>query len=203
MAGPRHHRGFLALAAAVRLGWCDAWDTDLRYRFRPQDEWGPRQWNADRVVEGLRPTIVVPVLAILVTLTCIRRRSVRPAVLAGVTTLLLGVLIGVSKVVVGRPDPHGTGDSHGGSFPSGHTATVIVGFGLAVLLLDLPRRWRWLVPAVAGVAMAWSLLVEAAHWTTDVIGGGLLGVGVLVAVRAAWFLVIPPELASDVHTGPG
>lgn len=178
--------GFAILAVAVWLGWTDRWDTTSRFWFRPNDEWGPRQWNADRVVEGLRPAIIVPALGILAAIESGRRRSLRPALLAGGTMLLLAVLVGGSKLAVGRPDPHATADSHGGSFPSGHTATVIVCFGLAVLLLARPPRWwHWLAPAVAGAAMGYCLLVEAAHWTTDVIGGGLIGAGVLVAVRAA------------------
>ena len=175
--------GFLILSIAVRLGLLDAWDTTTRYWFRPHDEWGSLQLRADYVVEGLRPVRIVPLLAIVVLIVCVLRRSLRPAVLAGITMFLLAVLTTVTKIAVGRPDPHDVVHSHGGSYPSGHTATVIVCSGLLVLLLwPRPNAWLWLLPAFAGTLMGASLLVQAAHWTTDVIGGALLGVVVLAAV---------------------
>ena len=44
-------------------------------------------------------------------------------------------------------------------------------------------RW-WPVPLVLGTSMAVALVVQAAHWATDVIGGGLACVLVLAAVVA-------------------
>ncbi|MGH8823056.1 MAG: phosphatase PAP2 family protein, partial [Jiangellaceae bacterium] len=68
---------------------------------------------------------------------------------------------------------------------SGHTISVIVCLGLAVLVAQ-PRvgRWVWLVPALGGALMGASLLVQAAHWSTDVAGGALLATGVLTVVSA-------------------
>jgi membrane-associated phospholipid phosphatase len=172
--------GYVALAISVRAGVLDGLDARLRQVFRPDDVWGPVQWKADIFVEGLRPALVVPAVGLVVAMLCVIRRSVWPALLVAGTGLLNAALILGTKVAVGRPDPHQTPYSHGGSFPSGHTATVIVFLGLAVYLLRPDGGWwRRLVPGIAGLAMGLGLVIEAAHWATDVVGGGLLGVAVL------------------------
>ena len=86
-----------------------------------------------------------------------------------------------------RPDPHGlVVHSNGGSFPSGHTVAVMVCLGVGVLLTH-PRagRWVWLIPAAGGGIVGASMLLQAAHWSTDVLGGALLATGVLAVVIAS------------------
>ena len=178
--------GFLALTVAVYFGLLDTWDAHARQWFRPDDVWGDRQLRADLVVEGLRPERMLPILAGFVLVLCLLRRSLRPAVITAGAGLLLGVPAFVTKVAVSRPDPHQIGD--GASYPSGHTATVILCFGLMVFLLrpDSPW-WIWLLPGLAGALMGVCLLVQAAHWASDVLGGGLLGLAVLGAVTAVGY----------------
>lgn len=186
--------GFLILSIAVRLGRLDAWDATTRSWFRPNDEWGPLQLRADYVVEGLRPVRIVPLLAIIVLIVCAVRRSLRPAVFAGVSILLLAALTTVTQVLVSRPDPHGAVHRLGGSFPSGHTATVIVCSAVLVLVLwPRPAAVLWLLPVLAGSLMGASLLVQAAHWTSDVIGGALLAGLVLAAVGGAGLARVPGD----------
>jgi hypothetical protein len=177
--------GFVILSVAVRLDLLNSWDTSTRYWFRPNDEWGPRQLRADHVVEGLRPTRILPLLAILVVIVCVVRRSIRPAVLAGFTVFLAAVLTVVSKVAVARPDTHNEISDYGGSFPSGHMVTIMVCGGLLTLLFRPRLDWGlWLLPAVAGAVMGLCLLLQAAHWTSDVLGGVLLAVVILAAAGA-------------------
>jgi hypothetical protein len=143
--------------------------------------------RADYVVEGLRPAMIASLLAAFTVALCLIRRSLRPLLFVGVVGLTTVVLTVTAKMAVGRPDTHGTtADSHGGSFPSGHIIAVVVCLGL-VLLMTQPRagRWVWLFPALVGGLMGVCILVQAAHWSTDVVGGGLLAVGVLTAVPAS------------------
>jgi hypothetical protein len=46
-------------------------------------------------------------------------------------------------------------------------------------------RRVWLIPAFGGVLMGISLLLQAAHWSTDIAGGGLLATGVLAIMIAS------------------
>jgi membrane-associated phospholipid phosphatase len=177
--------GFAVLAIAVRLGLTDSWDVALRDRARPNDVWGPRQQQADHVVEALRPEVVAPVLAVVVLLLCLVRRSFRPAGFALGLGLLAAALTLGAKIAVNRPDPNGTVHRHVGSFPSGHTATIMVALGIAVFLFRSQARWwHWLLPALAGALMGTCLAIETAHWVTDVLGAGLLATAVLALAQA-------------------
>jgi membrane-associated phospholipid phosphatase len=124
--------GFLVLAVAVRLGRLQAWDAHARQWFRPDDGWGSAQLRADVVVDGLRPARMLSVLAVLVVVFCLTRRSWRPALIAAVAIAPMALLTLLTKLVLARPDPHQPPDGHGASFPSGHTAAVALGAVTAV-----------------------------------------------------------------------
>ena len=62
----------------------------------------------------------------------------------------------------------------------------MVGLGLAVLVARrTPGRWVWLVAALAGGLMGVCLLLQAAHWLTDLVGGGLLASALVLSVATA------------------
>jgi undecaprenyl-diphosphatase len=177
---------FVALTAAVLGGAVTDVDARLAALGRPDRVWGPVQAQTAPLVDALGPSRSVSALAALTLMVCAARRSVRPAVPAVLGVVLAGPVMVVAKVLIARPDP---GDTvwHGGSFPSGHTASLVVCSGLAVLVLrpDGARwRWWWLLPAAAGVVMGVALVVIGAHWATDCLGGELLGLAVLAAVQA-------------------
>ena len=180
---------FAVLATSVRLGLLDTFDSIVREWARPHDAWGPAQVHANLVVDGLQPAILALLLAAVTAASCVRRRSLRPATFVGGVSLVTVALTVASQTAVSRPDPHGSlPNSYGGSFPSGHTVAAVVCLGLAVLVA-LPRAggWIWLIPALGGSLMGASLLLQAAHWSTDVVGGGLLATGVLaVATASGW-----------------
>jgi len=134
------------------------------------------------------------------------RRSARPLLVAAATGLLtVAVTVGL-KLLMHRPDPHGDLSDHGGSFPSGHTTTIVVCTGLVTMLLVPGCRWWWWLGALLlGTLMAAALLVEAAHWVTDLVGGGLLGITVLATVIAMGADRRPaakPPRADVVRAGP-
>lgn len=91
-----------------------------------------------------------------------------PSVSAG------GVLLeGLTKWIVHRPRPHGTGYG----FPSGHVIGAVVVFGALVYLVWIvkPRpAWRGValgMGVLAVVGVAWSRIQLDAHWLSDVAGG--------------------------------
>jgi membrane-associated phospholipid phosphatase len=177
--------GFVALAILVRLGLLNTFDDRIRQLARPDDVWGTAQKRADVVVEGLRPPVLVISMAILTLVWCLIRRSVLPAVIGAAGLVLAAASTLATKLAVGRADPHGYLAQHGGSFPSGHVLTLMVSVGLAVLMVH-PQGSGWIlfVPAaLAGAVMGGCLLLQSAHWTTDVIGGALLAGGALATVR--------------------
>ncbi|MFI8962470.1 phosphatase PAP2 family protein [Streptomyces sp. NPDC053493] len=89
------------------------------------------------------------------------------------------------KALVGRERPHWpdpVDSAPYASFPSGHamTATVVCGLLLWVLALHWREGWRgW--GALAGLALVsvagvgWTRVYLGVHWTSDVLGGWLLG----------------------------
>jgi len=171
---------FLVLTACVAWGLLDGLDRRVLALARPGDAWDLGQVRWAVVVEALRPPIVSAGLAVVVLALTVARRTVRPvavALVAGAVTAGATLLV---KMALARPDPHLTGTT-GGSFPSGHTVSVVVCAGVAVHLLG-PRVPGWVraVPAlVAGVVMGVGLVVTGAHWASDVLGGLVLGLAVL------------------------
>jgi undecaprenyl-diphosphatase len=107
------------------------------------------------------------------------------AFVVGVGLATAAVTVG-TKIAVGRLNPHGVVGNDGGSFPSGHTTAIVVCIGVCVLMAQQRAgRWVWLIPAFGGAVMGAALLLQAAHWATDIVGGGLLATAVLVIASGA------------------
>ncbi len=176
---------FLVLTVLVATHATQHLDVAARDRFRPDDVWGTTQMRVDLIVEGLKPRNLLPVFALVVAVCCLRRRSWRPAVHAAVLACVAGALTMLTKVLLERPDPHHEMSAVGGSFPSGHMVSVLIFLGGALLVLQRrPPWWEWLLVGLVDLAMGLSLLLQAAHWLTDVVGGALLGVAVLATAVA-------------------
>jgi membrane-associated phospholipid phosphatase len=176
---------FSALAVAVRLDLVKTLDLIIRQWARPHDVWGPTQLWAAFLVEGLRPAVLALVAAFTLGYS-VKHRSLRPvAFVVGVGLATAAVTV-ATKIAIGRLNPHGVVGNDGGSFPSGHTIAIIVCLGVCVLLAQ-PRagQWVWLIPVSGGAVMGASLLLEAAHWATDIVGGGLLATAVLAIIIAS------------------
>lgn len=105
-----------------------------------------------------------------------------------------GIVDSVVKIAVGRPRPEIDEpliEAFGKSFPSGHSmsSTVVYGSLLLVFLPLLSRRGR--VVAVAATAflvlgIGASRLGLGVHFTSDVLGGYVLGVAWLLGATAAF-----------------
>jgi membrane-associated phospholipid phosphatase len=176
---------FSLLAWLVGTGRTQPFDDTAREVFRPGNRWGPTQARADIVVEGLKPLNTLAVLATVGLVASWWRSSWRPLLCAGALEIATIVLTLSAKQLLGRPDTHQEVTWAGGSFPSGHTAAVIVCVGgTALVLRQRARWWDWTCAALAGGVMGLALLVQAAHWFTDVVGGLMLGPSVLAVVLA-------------------
>lgn len=142
--------------------------------------------------------VAVPVLlAALVAAALLGRRAGLPRwwVPPGAAALamcLLPVLVGAVKSGVDRPAPGRVhADPSYGYFPSGHTATSSMAFGLAALvLLPFVRRTAVRALLAAGTVLL-ALLVGAAlvwcdyHWPLDVLASWCLAAALLSAAAAA------------------
>ncbi len=162
-------------------------DDRLRQFFRPDDVWGRAQLDADYIVEGLRPTHMLALLVVVTGVACARRRSFQPLLVVGVSGFAAVVLLLGTKVVVARPDPH---DYVGiGAYPSGHTLSIVLAVGLCIVLVAGTRAAGWAVVAAlaAGLVMGGALLLQAAHWASDVAGGALIAVAAVASVgQSSW-----------------
>ena len=113
--------------------------------------------------------------------------------LVTILTLLAFPLFFVVKETVSRARPAGelviaTG-LPGYSFPSGHAVTSAVAFGILAILAysHLKRPWKYIVLAACLLlifAIGVSRIYLGAHYPTDVVGGWLLALIVLSALRA-------------------
>lgn len=101
----------------------------------------------------------------------------------GAALLASGVANGALKYAVGRERPSATGDPHRfrpfnaenrwQSFPSGHT---VVAFSLATAFSEeADRRWVTAASYTGAALVGWSRIYDDKHWTSDVVGGAVVG----------------------------
>ena len=173
---------FLALGALVVTGVTQPLDSLATHRLRPGDAWGPAQIRYSPWMTQLEPSRMYLVLMVTSLAVCLWRRSWWPALFGSVLASASVIATVLAKFAFRRPDPHGHLAASGGSFPSGHMIAVLVCLG-GCLLMAFPRVrwWMWTPVAAAAALMTAGLLVSAAHWATDVLGGVFLALTVLAA----------------------
>lgn len=94
-------------------------------------------------------------------------------------------------------------DAGGYSFPSGHTMTAVITYGLlaAVLMSQLRGRARYIPPVLAAiiiVAVGFSRIYLGVHYLTDVLAGTLVAGACLILAIAALNLLDRPGLPEPV-----
>ncbi len=118
----------------------------------------------------------------------------RPLNLALLSLVLLNLIVGISKLLLGRTKPRSGFDllhAGGMSYPSGHASNALLSWGLLAYLIyryaHVDRYQGRL--ASTGVALI-SLtvcavsLIRHTHWFTDLLGGLFIGGALLVAIIA-------------------
>lgn len=129
----------------------------------------------DHIGGGWVAILGVPLLVILALLLARRWRG---ALFAAMAFLASAGMVQLLKHLFGRARPEDMiVASDFGSFPSGHTANAAT--IALVLYLLFPRVWVAIVGAAWIVAMALSRTLLSVHWTTDTLGGALVGAGVV------------------------
>ena len=155
--------------------------------------------------------VLMPVAVILAGILAVRRRSVRPLLVAVAAFLLTYVTIGPLKIWLQRAAPHFTGPDRadlfnpaavgalGMSYPSGHVANALVWYGVIAALLGalvtVPRRVRLALLIVPPVIVFCTTTYLAFHWLTDSVAGLFLGLILTrLMTRVAWDSVWLPAL---------
>jgi membrane-associated phospholipid phosphatase len=166
--------------------------------------WGPLirldHWlDRDYHVQSLYPVLTkvdrigqravcLPVLAVVVVVTGWRHRTWRTAMLAAIAVFTVNLLVLIAKVAMarGRPISDRGFFSGGDMYPSGHTANIIVVYGLCFHLIahygdiavHTKRVLLWAV-CVFSVVMFVTSLTLRWHWFSDLVGGFMVGGSVL------------------------
>jgi membrane-associated phospholipid phosphatase len=172
--------GFGLVSALVLGHVTRSLDIAVRNRFLTASTSTALLRAADRFIDDARPSHTGLVLVVASLGVAIGRRSWRPLAYAGLIGALAAAPAELLKLTWERPNPLGLVPTHDGSYPSGHTLTILVALGGSLLLLrPRTRWWQWLIVAAAGIAMAVAMLLVSGHWITDLAGSALLAVAVL------------------------
>ena len=137
-------------------------------------------WAYDKV--GQR-SVLVPILLGTAGVFARRHCTWRPVMLAATAFVVLNVVVGAMKILIGRSETE-TGDpsvlNGGVIFPSGHSSNMVLTGGVIVyLFLRYAEN-----PPLRRIAAGWSVLTTltiltslyiGSHWLSDLIGGALVG----------------------------
>ncbi|WP_435837493.1 phosphatase PAP2 family protein [Streptomyces chartreusis] len=130
--------------------------------------------------------VAVPVLAVVLVYVTWRYRRTgtdhwwQPAAAAAVLMALVPALIVPLKELTDRPGTPAVPPATG-YYPSGHTATAVVAYGAAALLLlpwlrtALARRTALVLCAALNLGVAFGLVRRGYHWPLDVVASWCLG----------------------------
>ncbi|MEP6528213.1 MAG: phosphatase PAP2 family protein [Nocardioidaceae bacterium] len=174
--------------------WLRHVDLDTASSLHSYDERHPGFVTAMRVVTNSGSSLAWIVVLTVVGLWLLYRRLYRLTAFLAVTAIGGSLLNEAIKAAVGRtrpvlPNPIAT--ATGKSFPSGHTQSAVVGYGI-LLLIFLPvasRRWRHIFVILAFVIVSvigFSRIALGVHYVSDVVGGVVIGTAWLLAMTAAF-----------------
>ncbi len=158
-------------------------------------------------VEILSPVHLVLAAVVVVAVISFRRRSLRVAGQAALSTVPVVVLLGAMKALVWRSGPQGRSAHRlGGSFPSAHLAVALLCLDTVLWVLGVQTVRRVAAALLLALLFGWVLIRLRDHWLGDLVGSVLL-VGMN---RASWPLqdrvrgleVQSAGVDKDRHRGP-
>ena len=142
---------------------------------------------------GLRG-VTATVLLIAAVYISWKFKTWRPLNLALLSLLLLNLIVGSTKLLLGRTKPRLGIDllqAGGMSYPSGHASNAVLTWGiLAYLIYRYPHvdRYQGRLASASVVLISLTVctvsLIRHTHWFTDLLGGLFVGSALLVAVIA-------------------
>jgi membrane-associated phospholipid phosphatase len=134
------------------------------------------------------------VLLIAAAFIAYKFKTKRPLILAAISLLLLHLIVGAVKLLLGRTKPRDGFDllhAGGMAYPSGHASNVVLGWGLLAYLIyryaKVDRYQGRLASAAVvliSVVVCAVSLIRHTHWFTDLLGGLFVGSALLVTVIA-------------------
>jgi len=188
---------FIGFTLLVMVPWSGI-DAFFNVR-RPPDAWLPVLHVLDRI--GQR-AVCLPILGAVIFWIWRRTGRTRPLVVAAVSVFILTAIVAVLKIGLGRGEP-GSGIPDffvgGMAYPSGHTANILLVYGLIPYLLGTYAGVRTRTVQVLGgvVVLLSALMVTVSvtltwHWLADLWAGLLIG-GVVLALTSGVDHAIPRD----------
>jgi membrane-associated phospholipid phosphatase len=186
--------GFLLVTHQVIInGPLVAYDEEIASQPQPEFE-GIQGFILRRLDDlGLR-SLTATVLLISAAFIAYQFKTWRPLNLAILSVVLLNLVVGAFKLMLGRTKPRDGFDllhAGGMSFPSGHASNAVLSWGiLAYIIYRYAKVDRYQGRLASAGVLTISLtvcivsLIRRTHWFSDLLGGLFIGSALLVAVIA-------------------
>ena len=186
--------GFLLVTHQVIInGPLVAYDEEIASQPQPEFE-GVQGFILRRLDDlGLRG-LTATVLLIAAAFIAYKFKTWRPLNLAFLSVVLLNLVVGGFKLMLGRTKPRDGFDllhAGGMSVPSGHASNAVLSWGiLAYIIYRYARVDRYQGKLATAGVITISLtvcivsLIRRTHWFSDLLGGLFIGSALLVAVIA-------------------
>ena len=186
--------GFLLVTHQVIInGPLVTYDEEIASQPQPEFE-GVQEFILRRLDDlGLRG-LTATVLLIAAAFIASKFKTWRPLNLAFLSVVLLNLVVGGFKIMLGRTKPRDGFDllhAGGMSFPSGHASNAVLSWGiLAYIIYRYAKvdRYQGKLATAGVVAITLTVcivsLIRRTHWFSDLLGGIFIGSALLVAVIA-------------------
>jgi membrane-associated phospholipid phosphatase len=186
--------GFLLVTQQVIInGPLVTYDEEIASQPQPEFE-GVQEFILRRLDDlGLRG-LTATVLLIAAAFIAYKFKTWRPLNLAFLSVVLLNLVVGGFKIMLGRTKPRDGFDllhAGGMSFPSGHASNAVLSWGiLAYIIYRYAKvdRYQGKLATAGVVAITLTVcivsLIRRTHWFSDLLGGIFIGSALLVAVIA-------------------